>query len=190
MLSRRFSVFLSLQISRMQPVSLPLLSGAVGEGVFISALELKNKGGGEGGGEAAREKYQRRARESGCSQLTCRGNNSRRQGCRMLSIRKPRLGPSRHQDGVDGSGWFWGAPEVSDLQAAHPCGTSLISPAQVRGWLLPPPAMCGHLAAPAVLYKAPQAFRRHFPARLLTWVPHCSGAESAPVLPQLTRLMY
>jgi len=52
MLSRRFSVFLFfLQINRMELVSLLLLSGAVGEGgVFISALDSKNKGGGEGGG--------------------------------------------------------------------------------------------------------------------------------------------
>lgn len=167
MLSRRFSVFLSLQISRMQLASLPLLSGAVGEGVFISALELKNKGGGEGGREAAGEKYQRRAWESGCSQLTRGGNNSRQRGCRMLSTRDPSLGISTNQDGADEAGWLWGAPEVSDLQAAHPCGTSLISPARVRGWLLPPPAVCRHPAAP-VLCQAPQAFHHHFLARLLT----------------------
>lgn len=50
MLSRRFSVFLFsfLQIKRMELVfSLLLLLGAVGEGgVFISALESENKGGG------------------------------------------------------------------------------------------------------------------------------------------------
>lgn len=60
MLSRRFSVFLFLQINRMELVSLLLSSGPVGEGgVFISALESKNKGGGEGGGEEAGKKYQR-----------------------------------------------------------------------------------------------------------------------------------
>lgn len=60
MLSRHFSVFLFLQINRRELVSLLLLSGAVGEGgVFISALESKNKGGGEGGGEEAGKKYQR-----------------------------------------------------------------------------------------------------------------------------------
>ena len=60
MLSRHFSVFLFLQINRTELVSLLLLSGAVGEGgVFISALESKNKGGGEGEGEEAGKKYQR-----------------------------------------------------------------------------------------------------------------------------------
>lgn len=44
----------------MELVSLLLLLGAVGEGgVFISALESKNKGGGEGGGEEAGKEYLR-----------------------------------------------------------------------------------------------------------------------------------
>lgn len=51
MLSRCFSISFFLQIKRMELVSLLLLLGAVGEGgIFISALESKNKGGGEGGG--------------------------------------------------------------------------------------------------------------------------------------------